>query len=211
MLDMTHPDWVENAGDVLSWQGMASKRGRGQPINQFTRREEVFSACAGASLYRRSFLEDIGGFDEKFFVYLEDVDLGLRARILGYRCLFVPEAQVFHHGHGSKMPDAQYVRLVTRNRLLLFLKNVPARLIWRHLGALLYGQLYCLLVYRRPLSSLIGYGRFVPMIGYAVKSRAQLWTRAKITPEKLERLLARSSDLPPLRQKIRRILETGSQ
>ena len=97
-----------------------------------THGSEVFSICAGAALYRRSCLKSVGLFDNNFFAYLEDVDWGLRARIRGFSFGYVPSAEILHHGHAAGLKQAAYVRLVARNRLLLFLKNIPTRLLWRH-------------------------------------------------------------------------------
>ena len=101
MLRLDQPDLTDNAGDELSWYGAASKRGHGRPATEFTSPGEVFSPCAGATLYRRDFLRAMGGFDESFFAYLEDVDLGLRGRLRGYRYLYQPGAKVLHAGHGA--------------------------------------------------------------------------------------------------------------
>ncbi|MDD5483896.1 MAG: glycosyltransferase family 2 protein [Kiritimatiellae bacterium] len=200
MLSMGNPALVDNCGDILSWQGAAAKRGHGQPADFFGRSEEVFSACAGAALYRRSLLETLGGFDERFFAYLEDLDLGLRARMRGYRCLFVPEAEVLHQGHGSGISSARYVRLVTRNRLLLFLKNVPARLLLRHALSLIYGQWYFLVAYRRPLASLAGYCSFLACLPHVCRARRRTLKNIVVPLEALDRLLAKKMPEPPLRE-----------
>ncbi|MDP8218632.1 MAG: glycosyltransferase family 2 protein, partial [Candidatus Theseobacter exili] len=148
MLNMQNPETIENAGDIFTFQGAAIKRGHGLPANNYSKVEEILSPCAGAAFYRRSFLEESGGFDELFFAYLEDIDIGLRGRILGYRYLFVPEAEILHYGHGGGLPHAQYVRYITRNRLLVFLKNIPFKLLLKHLPSFLYGQFYFLVAYR---------------------------------------------------------------
>ena len=83
MLRMDDCERIDDAGDELSWYGAATKRGHDQPAAQFDREQEIFSPCAGATLYRRDFLLRAGGFDADFFAYLEDVDLGLRGRLVG--------------------------------------------------------------------------------------------------------------------------------
>ena len=101
MLNMESPGIIDDAGDLLSWYGSAKKRGHGCPADKFTQVDEVFSPCGGAALYRRSLLNEVSGYDERFVAYLEDVDVGLRGRLLGYRCLFVPAAEILHHGYGA--------------------------------------------------------------------------------------------------------------
>lgn len=171
MVRMDAPDRIDDAGDVFSWYGSAIKRGHGRPVDEFQRREEVFSVCAGAALYRKTFLDHVGGFDEHYTSYLEDVDLCLRGRILGYRYLYVPTARVLHQGHGSGIVGARYVFLMTRNRLMTILKNVPARLLVRHLHQLLYGQLHYLLLYRRPLASIRGYLALLALVPHILRAR----------------------------------------
>ena len=89
MLSMQNPDLIDDAGDILSWYGTARKRGMGESVQIYSQGVEVFSACAGAALYRRAFFEDVGLFDEGFTSYLEDIDLGLRGHLLGYRRIVV--------------------------------------------------------------------------------------------------------------------------
>lgn len=203
MLAMANPAAADNCGDSLSWQGAAGKRGHGQSADLFNQTEDVFSACAGAALYRRALLETLGGFDERFFAYLEDVDFGLRAKLRGYRCLFVPTAEVLHQGHGGGIPLARYVRLMTRNRLLLLFKNIPARLLFRHAISLLYGQLYFFVMYRRPLSSLAGFCSFLMSLPYVLRERRRILKNMAISPEQADQLLTPTMNEPPLRELAR--------
>jgi GT2 family glycosyltransferase len=203
MLSMTDPTVVDDCGDSLSWQGTAAKRGHGRNAVEFEREEEIFSPCAGAALYRKSFLNELGGFDERFFAYLEDVDLGLRGHLRGYRYRFVPMAEVLHQGHGSGLSQARYVRLMTRNRISLLLKNLPARLLIRHAASLLYGQIYFFIAYRRPLAALAGYVSVLPVLPHIARERRRIQKNLKITPEQAERLLTPTMAEPPLRELAR--------
>jgi len=203
MLSMTNPAVADDCGDSLSWQGAAGKLGHGQSSDLFNQAGEVFSACAGAALYRRTLLEALGGFDERFFAYLEDVDLGLRARLRGYRCLFVPAAEVLHQGHGGGMPHAFYVRLMTRNRLLLMFKNIPARLLFRHALSLLYGQWYFFVMFRRPFAALAGYCSFLMNLPYLLRERRRILNNAVISLQQLDKLLTPTMNEPPLRELAR--------
>jgi len=199
MLSLDDPGRIDDAGDALSWTGAAEKLGHGEPAHRFTQRGEVFSVCAGAALYRRSFLDAVRGFDERFFAYLEDVDLGLRGRLLGYRFVFEPAAEVLHKGHGSGLPRADYVRLVTRNRVMLFAKTVPWPLLLKHLPRLLYGQLYFVVAYRRPGASLAGYLSLLPCLAHIRRERRRVRASRRIDVGELDRLLTTRMHEPPLR------------
>jgi GT2 family glycosyltransferase len=200
MLMQDDPLRVDDAGDSLCWTGAAEKVGHRKPASQFTERREVFSACAGATLYRKSFLDSLGYFDEAFFAYLEDVDLGLRGRLYGYKFLFEPNAEVLHKGHGSRIPQSDYVRLMTRNRLMLFLKNIPVALLVKHLPQLLYGQMYFLIVYRKPLDSVIGYTTFIKQLPHVWRERRRISKQRVLPNETLDQLLSTEMNEPTLRQ-----------
>jgi len=122
---------IDSAGLVLYPDGIARGRGRlEKDVGQFDRIEEVFFPSGCAALYRRDMLNTIGLFDDDFFMYLEDVDLGLRARLAGWRCLFVPDAVVYHkYSSTTKSYSPMKAFLVERNRIWVLLKNFPSRQI----------------------------------------------------------------------------------
>jgi GT2 family glycosyltransferase len=92
---------------------------------------EVFAPCAAAALYRRSTVVDVGGFDEKFFCYVEDVDLGFRLRLAGHRCLYVPQAVATHVGSAATGKKSDFcVYHGHRNLVWTFVKNMPGILFW---------------------------------------------------------------------------------
>jgi GT2 family glycosyltransferase len=128
------PGTINSAGIEVDRLGVASDRLLGLPLSASeTEVVEVFGASAGAALYRRKMLDEIGSFDESFFAYLEDVDVAWRARMNGWRCLYEPEAIVFHHhsatlGHRS----SQKYYLAGRNRIRLLAKNADAALLRRY-------------------------------------------------------------------------------
>ena len=101
MLAWDKPELMDDAGDLYTIFGWAIARGKGKPHAKYQKRAKVFSACGGAALYRRSVLEEIGLFDENHFAYLEDLDLGYRARIHGYENIYEPTARVIHYGSAS--------------------------------------------------------------------------------------------------------------
>lgn len=96
ILDFRRRDTVDSAGDCYGRTGLPHKRGLGESANQFTQTGPVMGASAGAAFYRKNLFERIGLFDEGFFLYLEDVDLSLRAQFSGLPCLYLPEAIVYH-------------------------------------------------------------------------------------------------------------------
>jgi GT2 family glycosyltransferase len=126
-LAMQQPDIVDGFGDVLSAFGTAWRSGNGRPARELPLADcEVFSPCAAAALYSRVCFARLGGFDESFFCYLEDVDLGFRARLLGVRCVQVRRAEVLHEASAiSGHLSAFSVFHSYRNRIWLFAKNVP--------------------------------------------------------------------------------------
>ena len=203
MLVLEDPDLIDDAGDTLSWYGSARKRGYQTPAVHYNELEEVFSACAGAALYRRVFFETVGLFDEEYTSYFEDVDLGLRGRLYGYRCLYVPEAQVLHQGHSTGVVGGRYVSLMTCNRLMTFLKNVPLRLLLKHGYHLLFGQFYFFLVYKKPWDSLKGYGRCLLKMPHIIRQRQRILPARAIPLEALDNLLSLELGEPALRDIIR--------
>ncbi|MEI6970006.1 MAG: glycosyltransferase family 2 protein [bacterium] len=186
MVDMRNPGIIENAGDLLSWHGMAAKRGHGHPAGDFNSATGVFSPCAGAALYRRSFLHEAGLFDEHFFAYLEDIDIGFRGHWLGYSFQYVPEAVILHHGHGAAMPSRRYVELITRNRLLVLFKNLPVKSLVRHAHHIAYGQLFYLMAYRHPLHVLRGWISFLSLARHVRMSRTWLRQHRKVDASEVE-------------------------
>jgi GT2 family glycosyltransferase len=96
IIDYHRRDQLDSAGDCYTRGGIPYKRGRGQSVKEFPRIEPILGASAAAAFYRRSLFDEIGFFDEDFFMYLEDVDLCLRAHLAGHRCLYLPDAIVYH-------------------------------------------------------------------------------------------------------------------
>lgn len=197
MVSMTDPTKTDDAGDFLDWQGFAYKRGHGDSSGLWARNEPVFSACAGAALYRREFLEKTGLFDEKFGSYLEDIDLGLRGNLLGFSCIFVPSARVFHKSHGSAIPSSKYAYHMTKNRAMLFLKNIPFSLLIYHLRSLCMGQIHSFLVYKDPFFSLRGYCYLLWNIPAIFRDRRRILSEMVLPNSEIEILISN-----PLKEKI---------
>ncbi|MHA7965776.1 glycosyltransferase family 2 protein [Paenibacillus sp. CAU 1782] len=128
MLNHENRDIVDNAGDQLTLLGWAFKTGDGDTKYNYMHQRVVFSSCAGAALYRVSTFDVIGYFDETFFAYLEDVDIGFRANIKGFKNVFCPTAEVLHIGSatsGGEKYNHFKVNISARNNVLLLYKNLP--------------------------------------------------------------------------------------
>ena len=199
MLCMDDCNKIDDAGDELSWYGIATKRGHNELASAYCEEVEVFSPSGGASIYRKDFLNKTGGFDASFFAYLEDVDLGLRGRLMGYRYLYLPTAKVQHKSHGSGIQLADHVKLLARNRLLLFVKNIPASLLFKYAFKLIYGQIYFFVVHGRiPHATLKGYWLFMMDLPKTLKKRKQQLNKLKINHAEIKSIIHSRTPNPPL-------------
>lgn len=141
MLSMQKKDIIDDAGDLYCALGWAFAVGKGRPQKDYKKSRFVFAACGGAAIYRKSILDQIGLLDENHFAYLEDIDLGYRAQIYGYRNVFAPRARVYHAGSASSGSryNAFKVDLTSRNSVYLIYKNMPWVQILLNLPFLLAG------------------------------------------------------------------------
>ncbi len=123
---------IDKCGHLIYPDGQNRGRGSGQPDRgQFDRVEEILWPDGCAAMYRRAMLEDVGFFDEEFFAYADDAELGLRGRIAGWRCFYAPGAVVRHHrGATLGIGSARRLTLIERNRVLLVVKLFPGNLLW---------------------------------------------------------------------------------
>jgi GT2 family glycosyltransferase len=129
---MLFPDGsINSTGICISRSGAAWDRGMYEPDHgQYDRPEEVFGPCAGAALYRREMLDEVGLFDEDFFCYMEDVDLAFRARLAGWTCRYVPGARVYHYHGGTAGVGTDFaVYYGNRNVVWYVVKNFPSWLL----------------------------------------------------------------------------------
>ncbi|MBR4447707.1 glycosyltransferase family 2 protein [Methanobrevibacter sp.] len=130
MLQYNNKDLIDDVGDEYNLLAWTKKTGENHNSNEYTEVCEIFSACAGAAMYKKSLLNEIGMFDNNFFAYMEDVDLAIRSRINGYRNLLCPDAIVYHIGSatsGSRYNEFK-VRLAARNNVWVVYKNLPVPL-----------------------------------------------------------------------------------
>ena len=131
------PRRLDGTGDAYAVSGLGWRRRHGAPAAATDLLPgEVFGPCAAAALYRREALDEVGGLDESFFCYFEDVDLAFRLRLAGHRCLYVPDAVVHHVGSASSGRGSDFsVYHGHRNLVWTFVKNMPAPLLavyWPH-------------------------------------------------------------------------------
>ncbi len=145
-----NPNRLDGIGDCYHASGMAWRQGHGQP--QQTRHlvaQEIFAPCAAAALYRRAAIMALDGFDESYFCYMEDVDLGFRLRLAGHSARYVPTAVVRHVG--SATSGGQHSDFAVfhghRNMVWTFVKNMPSPLLWLLLPWHLAANLAALVIF----------------------------------------------------------------
>lgn len=158
MLSMSDNSVLDGAGDYYCALGWAYAYGKGKKADSALKggKKNIFSACGGASIYRRSVLNEIGEFDENHFAYLEDIDLGYRARIHGYKSILEPAAVCEHAGSGfsgSRYNEFK-IDLSSRNSVYLIYKNMPLLQFLVNLPFLLIGFFVKILFF-----SLKGFGK----------------------------------------------------
>ena len=136
-------DRLDDVGNYYCALGWSFARGRGKDIHAYETEDKIFSACAGAAIYRKKIIEKIGYFDEEHFAYLEDTDIGYRARIYGYENWYAAKAVVYHVGSGTS--GSRYnqfkTRYSSRNNIYLIYKNMPLLQIILNLPFLAVGFL----------------------------------------------------------------------
>ena len=187
ILDFENRDTLYSAGDCFLRAGIGYRRGQEQKDREDLRKEgEVFSASGCAALYRRDVLEEIGGFDDRFFAYLEDVDLGLRLQAADHRGYYVPGAEIYHHGASTSGGEFSplSVRLRTCNSVLLLLKSVPIGILFRCIPMIVFAQLVWFLrviAHKRLISYISGLTKAVLLAPAMITDRAGIrpfWRRS---------------------------------
>jgi GT2 family glycosyltransferase len=150
LVNALDPEILDGAGDIYHISGLARRMGHGLPASlKSEQMREIFSPCAAAALYRRSVLLKVGGFDEEFFCYVEDVDLGFRLQLAGFRCLYVPTSVAHHIGSGTTGGQNSDFALYHghRNLVWTYVKNMPGFLFWLFLPLHLIMNLITLIVF----------------------------------------------------------------
>jgi GT2 family glycosyltransferase len=137
LVDAARRTILDGTGDFYHVSGWAWQRGHGQKAGRADdpqAPEEVFSPCAAAALYRRDAFLEVGGFDESYFCYFEDIDLAFRLRLAGHRCLYVPRAVSFHLGAATAGRESDFaVYHAHRNLVWTYVKDMPRGLLLLYL------------------------------------------------------------------------------
>jgi GT2 family glycosyltransferase len=189
---------IDGAGDCLTPSFLPYPRGHGEPDRgQFDEEVEVFSPAGAASLWRRSALDDVGLFDERFFAYYEDVDLGFRARLRGYECWYAPKAVAYHHRGATAGTHTVFTLFhPLKNRWFLILKNAPRRLLLRNAFLLMLGEGYLwlrALRARKPSVVIRAYSEVLRNLRAIRYERQRIQKNRRIAHKDLVQLLRRSS------------------
>jgi len=197
LIQANNPNLLDGTGDIYHISGLAWRRDYNYPVEDSANSvEEIFSPCAAAALYSRNAFLDVGGFDEDFTSYHEDVDLGFRLRLKGHCCLYVPEAIVKHVGSASlgKQSDSQ-IYYGHRNLVWSYFQNMPDYLFWIYLPSHLLANL-------------------IFMIYYSIRGQAQAIFRAKLDALRgLPKALAKRREIQKTRKvkpsEVSRMMEHG--
>jgi GT2 family glycosyltransferase len=204
------PSVIDKCGHLIYPDGQNRGRGHGQvDKGQFNRQEEALWPDGCAALYRRAMLDEVGGFDEEFFAYADDAELGLRARIAGWTCLYAPGAVVRHHrGATLGLNSAKRLTLIERNRVLLVVKLFPWNLLWAngayHLMRIGAGMAAAIRGkgdirrYQGPKGKLTAAAALIkgtlsalPMIPSMIRKRRAFQSKHRLSPKQVRRLLLR--------------------
>ena len=201
-----NPSLLDGAGDEYHISGLAWRRFYGQPAGNYGHEQtEVFSACAAAAMYRREDYLTVGGFDEDWFSYFEDVDLSFRMRLIGGRCLYVPEAVVYHVGSASTGKGGDFsIYYGHRNLVWTFIKNMPGWLLWLFLPVHLLMNIYISFVY-----SIKGKGKVIlkakldslQSLTLLLNKRRYVQSKRTVTVSEIYRVMTKNS-LPLLYKSI---------
>ncbi|MDA2929596.1 glycosyltransferase family 2 protein [Acidobacteria bacterium AH-259-O06] len=196
ILFASEPGRVDSAGDAMAIVGAAYKIGHGDPAGRHMKAREVFGPCAAAALYRRSLLEAVGGFDADFFLIYEDADLNMRARLQGYRCLYVPQAIAFHRLNSAiRTFSHHYVFYGHRNSEYVFWKNMPGTLLFLYLPERIIFNLLSFVFFLfkgRAGSFLQAKVDFVRQFPAVMRKRGQIQQARKLSPAQFRSLLDRN-------------------
>jgi hypothetical protein len=202
MLFAHNPKIIDRAGDCYTKAGTALLRGRAQPASAFNQPEWIFGACAGAALYRTRMFADIGLFDEAFFLLYEDVDLCFRAQLKGYKCLYVPDAIVYHKASSSIGDDSPIsVYYSHRNLEWAYIHNMPGRLIKKTLvNHIIYNMAAFIFFVARGRATDFIRAKWHALKGFnqALKKRGQIQNSRKVGDEYIWAILESEPFFPRL-------------
>ena len=202
---------IDSAGNGLTTGAVGFNRGLGTDRKNFSISESIFGACGAAALYRRSMLEEIGFFDDAFFLYDEDIDLSFRAQLAGWKCRYVPDAVAHHKGNAtSERLSDLHVYYHTRNLEFVWLKNMPAGLMIRFLPDKLIQELaafgYICLRHGAWKPFLRAKRDAVRMLPSMLKKRRDVQRRRKVSNRYVKQILTPIFDREYLMRKARQMI-----
>lgn len=214
MLYHSNRSTVDRAGDLYTTAGTALLRGRGKPSSHYKSQEFVFGACAGAAIYRREMFDDIGLFDEDFFLLYEDVDLSFRAQLLGYKCLYVPDAIVYHKvgssiGHDSSLS----IYYTHRNLVWTYIKCMPLGLIPRTIFPHIFYCLGCLFYFSVTDFSFVyikAKWHAIKNLRHFLKKRKALQIRKRVSNKYIWRLFKKERFVQRVMRRINKVPDKAS-
>ena len=185
---------LDGAGDAYHVSGLAWRIGLGYPAEKFgLEAVEIFSPCAAAAMYLREAFLEVGGFDEDFLSYFEDVDLGFRLQLRGYRCLYVARAVVHHIGSASLGERSDFAFYHShRNLVWTYVKNMPSRMFWLHLPEhLLANLIYTLYYSLRGRGKILIKSKFDAFKGLSIatKKRRTIQQNRKVSENDLRKVM----------------------
>lgn len=195
LLFWDRPNVINSAGICVDRAGIAWDRLGGQPNPAVPQTDPipVFGASGGAALYRRTMLDQIGLFDEDFFAYLEDVDLAWRARLAGWRCMYVDTAVIFHRHSATAIEGSPFKnRLLGRNKIWTLQKNCPWQLLLLYLPVILLydlGSVSVALLTKRDISPLHGRLQALSKLSLIWQKRRKIQQNRQISLKEMHALL----------------------
>jgi len=201
---------LDGVGDGYRRGGLPGRIGhREKDTGLFDQERYILGACGGAAMYRRSLFVDIGLFDEDYFAYLEDVDMGLRAQSAGYKCLYVPTAKIFHLGCGTTGSGYSplVVRLSSQNNFNTIVKNIPGPLLIRFFPYICFWQAYYLAVVcvrgGQVPAWFNGFGRAILLLPRMMAKRQAINKGRRVSLAYLEEIIVQSEqDLEAARTRL---------
>jgi GT2 family glycosyltransferase len=187
---------INAAGDGIYENGLGYNIGFQElDIGQYNLPKEVFGACAAAALYRKKLFDEIGLFDEDFFLVFEDVDINFRARLAGYKCLYIPDAVVYHFHLGSRGADTPIsVYYMARNDMNVIVKNMPLSLLIKYLPKIFLRQqrLFLSMCFKKNVNAFIkGELAYLKKIISILKKRFMILHTRKIKVKELKKLFTK--------------------
>lgn len=202
-LQAGNPNVLDGAGDAYHVSGMAWRIGLGYPSDRYgLETTEIFSPCAAAAMYLREAFLEVGGFDEDFFSYFEDVDLGFRLQLRGHRCLYVSQAEVEHIGSSTFGERSDFAFYHShRNLVWTYVKNMPSKLFWLHLPEHIAANLIYVIYYSlRGRGKVLLRAKFDALAGLAktLKKRKEIQGNRKLSSQQIKRQMERGWSKPYL-------------